>query len=115
MSAFGLCIEMLTGRRPIAQLEESMLDDWFPRGQDGCRVIYAAKYDFFEILWVVPGVGEIELCPDGSLPEELPIPEVSGPEIADDVIIFEEENYPVGFSVGRASGILGSALVRVPR
>lgn len=115
-SSFGPSFEVLTGRKPISQLEVSLLNDWFPRGRDGCRVTYAPKYlDFFEILWDVPGVGEVELVQDGSLPEELPIPDVSAFDIANGVTIFVEESHPVGFSVQSASEILGPVLASVLR
>ena len=113
-STFGPCIDVWTGRTPISQLEESPLDDWFPRGPDGCRVLYAPKYnDFFEILWSVPGVGEVELLPDGSPPVELPIPDVSAFDIANGVTIYVEENHPFGFSIEGVREILGPALALV--
>ena len=113
-SSFGPCIDVFTGRTPTSQLEDSLLDDWFPRGLDGCRVLYAPKYnDFFEILWTVPAVGEIELLPDGSVPEELPIPDVSAFDIAKGVTIYVEESHPFGFSVQCASEILGPVLTGV--
>ena len=115
-STFGPCIDVWIGRTPISQLEESPLDDWFPRGRDGCRVLYAPKYsDFFEILWDVPGVGEVELLPDGSPPVELPIPDVSAFDITNGVTIYVEESRPFGFSIEGVREILGPALALVLR
>ena len=115
-SSFGPCIDALTGQKPSTQWEAALLDGWFPRRQDGCRVIYAPKYgDILEVLWDVRGVVKVELLPDGSFRQDMPIPDVLALDIANGVNIYVEENHPVGFSIEGVREILGPVLASIPR
>ena len=114
-SSFGPCIDALTGQKPNTQWEEALLDGWFPRGTDGCRVVYTPKDgDIFEVLWDVRAVVKVELLPDGSFQQDIPIPDVLALDIANGVNIYIEESHPVGFSIEGVREILGPALASVP-
>ena len=115
-SSFGPCIDALTGEQPNAQWEAALLDGWFPRGPDGCRVLYAPKDDdIFEVLWDVSGVAKVELLPDGSFRQDMPIPDVLTLDIANGVNIYVEESHPAGFSIEGVREILGPVLASVLR
>ena len=114
--SFGPCIDALTGREAVPQWEEALLDGWFPRRPDGCRVVYAPKDgDIFEVLWDVRGVVKVELLPDGSFRQDIPIPDVLALDIANGVNIYVEESHPVGFSIEGVREIIGPVLASVCR
>ena len=115
-SSFGPCINVLTGQKPTTQWKEALLDGWFPRGPDGCRVVYAPKDgDAFEVLWDVRGVVKVELLPDGSFRQDMPMPDVLALDIANGGNIYVEESRPVGFSIEGVREILGPVLASVLR
>ena len=115
-SSFGPCINVLTGQKPTTQWKEALLDGWFPRGPDGCRVVYAPKDgDISEVLWDVSGVAKVELLPDGSFRRDRSIPDVLTLDIANGVNIYVEESHPVGFSIEGVREILGPVLASASR
>ena len=115
-SSFGPCIGALTGGEPTTQWEEALLEGWFPRGPEGCRVVYKPQdVDVFEVLWDVRGVVKVELLPDGSFRQDMPIPDVLALDIANGVNVYVEESHPVGFSIEGVRKILGPVLASVLR
>ena len=115
-SSFGPCIDALTGGEPTTQWEEAFLEGWFPRGPEGCRVVYEPQdVDVFEVLWDVRGVVKVELLPDGSFRQDMPIPDVLALDIANGVNVYVEESHPVGFSIEGVRKILGPVLASVLR
>lgn len=74
-------------------------------------MVYTPEYgDMFEVLRDVSGVAKVELLPDGSFQQDMPIPDVLALDIANGVNIYVEKSHPVGFSIEGVREILGPAL-----
>ena len=77
-------------------------------------MLYAPKDDdIFEVLWDVSEVAKVELLPDGSFRQDMPILDVLALDIAHGVNIYVEESRPVGFSIEGVRANLGPVLASV--